>query len=51
MVPGNTLCSVTNPDVCCIVKMVVFECGDKLMRLYSISVYCLEDRQTAAESR
>ena len=47
MVTGNTLCSVTNPDFCCIVKMVVFECSDKLTRLYSMSVYCLEYRQAA----
>ena len=51
MVTGNTLCSVTNPDFCCIVKMVVFECSDKLTRLYSMSVYCLEYIQVPTESR
>ena len=48
MVTGNTLCS--NPYFCCIVKMVVFECTDRLTRLYLMSVYCLEYRQAAAES-
>jgi hypothetical protein len=28
--------------------MVVFECADKLTRLYSMSVYCLEYRQAEA---
>jgi len=51
MVTGNTLCLVTNPDCCCIVMMVVFLCSGKLTRLYSMSVYCLEYRQAAAESR
>ena len=41
MVTGKTLCSVTNPDLCCNVKVVVFDCADKLTRLYSMSVYCL----------
>ena len=49
MVTGKTLCSVTNPYFCCIVKMVVFECVDKLTRFYSTSVYCLDYRQGEAE--
>jgi hypothetical protein len=31
--------------------MVVFECSDKLTRLYSMGVYCLEYRQAAKELR
>ena len=50
MVTGNTLCSVTNPDLYCIVKIVVFEYSDKPKRIYSMRVYCLEYRQAAVES-
>jgi hypothetical protein len=31
--------------------MVVFECSDKLTRLYLMSVYSLEHKQAAAESQ
>ena len=37
------------PDYCCMVKVVVFECADKLTRLYSMNVYCLEYKKEVAE--